>query len=84
MKIRQYEYPKAQEAKFGSFFIMAKVFDSGKYDEYLITEKNTNKTYFFKHETIQQHLQKNPNDRDSRINFAQGEQFIRLRIILAK
>jgi len=82
MSIRKYK--QTQEAKFGAFFVMAHIFDSMLYDTYAITEKNTDTQYIFKHDKIQKHLEKNPCDRDSRINFANGEHFIRLRLNLAE
>ena len=82
MSIRKYK--QTQEAKFGAFFVMAHIFDSMLYDTYAITEKNTDTQYIFKHDKIQKHLEKNPGDRDSRINFANGKQFIRLRLNLAE
>ena len=82
MSIRKYK--QTQEAKFGAFFVMAHIFDSMLYDTYVIVEKNTDTQYIFKHDKIQKHLEKNPGDRDSRINFANGKQFIRLRLNLAE
>lgn len=79
-----YRYPKTQEAKFGAFFVMAKDFDSGEYDKYIIIEKNTKKRYSFSHERIARHLEKNPNDRDTRAGSFQGKPFIRLRLTLAE
>lgn len=79
-----YRYPKAQEAKFGAFFIMASDFDSGKYEKYLIKELGSGREYSFLHDRIKSHLEKNPNDRDSRAGFASGAQFIRLRLTLAE
>ena len=63
---------------------MAKDFDSGKYDKYIIQEEDTDKVYTFLHERIVKHLSNNPGDRDSREGFAQGKPFIRLRLHLAE
>ena len=82
MSIRKYK--QTQEAKFGAFFVMAHIFDSMLYDTYVIVERNTDIQYIFNHDKIQKHLEKNPGDRDSRINFANGKQFIRLRLNLAE
>ena len=82
MSIRKYK--QTQEAKFGAFFLMAHIFDSKQYDTYIVIEKGTNTEYSFTHERIQKHLEKNLGDRDSRINFANGKQFIRLRLNLAE
>jgi len=78
------KYKQTQEAKFDAFFLMANIFDSMLYDKYIVIEKGTNKEYSFTHERIQKHLEKNPGDRDSRINFANGKQFVRLRLHLAE
>lgn len=82
MSIRKYK--QTQEAKFGAFFLMAHIFDSKQYNKYIIIEKDTDTEYVFTHDRIQKHLEKNPGDRDSRINFANGKQFIRLRLTIAE
>ena len=79
-----YKYPRTQDVKFGAFFIMSNVFDSKKYDKYIIKESQTDKKYIFSHEKIKHHLENNPGDRDSRVGFANGNEFIRIRLELAE
>ena len=63
---------------------MAEDFDSGKYDEYIVPEKGSGNVYRFKHDVVVEHLKKNSHDRDSKMNFANGREFIRLPIELAE
>lgn len=76
-------YILTQDIKFGAFFVMAHTFDSMRYDKYIVIERGTNTRHTFSHDRIKRHLEKNPIDRDSKMNFANGKQFIRLRLNLA-
>lgn len=81
-----YTYPKPQKMIRDSLFVMAAVFDSGKYTTYIIPYHNNNEIKYlqFDHAEIAEHLTIAPNDRATLSNFANGTPFIRLRLQLGK